>query len=147
MAAWTRIGYSQYRGHILCAIQLYCFWHMTVWLFLPLLLFQRCNTFDPYLHSIVFTDKIQTKEHANAESAWGYHGYVWTNLNHMLIFGFWIQGWRGILAYSEAKTCQKLRTVLHWPSKVCTSGEKINNVRHLRHLSPLTAVMVEMYSL
>lgn len=83
-ATWKRTGYSQYRGH-------YCFWHLTVWLFIPLLLFHRCNKFDPYLHSIVFTDKIQTKEEeqANAESAWGEHGNLCTNLNYVLIFGCW----------------------------------------------------------
>lgn len=49
---------------------------MTVLLLLPLLLIQRCNKLDLYLHSKLFTDKTQMKqeEQAYTEGARCYHG-------------------------------------------------------------------------
>lgn len=44
------------------------FWHMTVWLLLPLLLLQRCNKFDPHLHSSLFTDKTQQNKTKNRKN-------------------------------------------------------------------------------
>lgn len=61
------------------------FWHMTVWLLLPLLLFQRCNKFDPHLHSNLFTDKTQQKK-KQEEQAWNWPVLEATTVTYRQIY-------------------------------------------------------------